>query len=101
MSNQVEGGIPVERSRDNLIEKWVYFAEVDGFVFQFGNLEQVKAAQNYFSQKVHPSTRKPNHNPHEHYWHPWYGKLPKGMTKEKNRIKSLKALDEILLNWGT
>lgn len=100
MSSRVEGGLPVEASRDNLIEKWVYLAEVDGFVFQFSSLAQVHECRNYFAQKIRPSRRDPDHNPHEHYWQPWHGRLPKGMLSEKARTQVLQALDAILQRWG-
>jgi hypothetical protein len=100
MSTRVEGGIPIAKSRDNLIEKWVYFAEVKGFVFQFSGLEQVRECKVYFEQKLHPSTKNMDHPPHEHYWQPWYAKLPKGMTKDKTRKKVIKAMDKILKQWG-
>jgi len=91
MSTCIEGGVP--------IEKWVYLAEIDGFVFQFANLDQVRECRAFFAQKIHPSTMEKDHNPHEHFWHPWLARLPKGMTKEKNRVKVLKAMDEILAKW--
>lgn len=99
MNNQVEGGIPIEKSRDNLIKKWVYFANFDGFIFQFNGLDQVRQCKAYFEQKTHPSTLKTNHNPHEHYWHKWYSKLPKGMTKNKNRVEVIKLLEKVLMKW--
>ena len=100
MSTYVEGGIPVEPRADNLVKKWVYFTSVDGFVFQFASLEQVRECRDYFSQKHHPSGRNPNQNPHEHYWHPWFERLPKGMMKEKNRLLVIKAMDAIQEKWG-
>jgi len=39
MGTYVEGGLPVAPSKDRLVEKWVYFAKVDNFDFQFINLE--------------------------------------------------------------
>ncbi|MEO0858067.1 MAG: hypothetical protein AAFY55_14575 [Bacteroidota bacterium] len=30
--------------------------------------------------------------PYEHYWHVWYGRLPKGVLKRTNREKIQKAL---------
>ncbi|NIB44801.1 hypothetical protein HBA55_34795 [Pseudomaricurvus alkylphenolicus] len=99
MSTYNEGGIPVKKSRDNLIEKWVYLAEVCGFTFQFASIEQVKECKAYFEKKVHPSTRD-IHPPHEHYWHPWYCKLPKGINGGTKRQKVLKTLDQILEKWG-
>ena len=99
MSTYNEGGVPVERSRDNLVKKWVYLADVCRFTFQFVSIEQVKECKAYFEKKVHPSTRGGN-PPHEHYWHPWYSKLPKGMNKGVKREKVLKALNQILSKWG-
>ena len=100
MGNTVEGGRPIAKSRDNLIEKWVYFADINGFVFQFADIGQVIECKKYFAQKTHPSTVEKHHNPHEHYWQAWHRKLPKGMTKNKNRVKVIKTLDKILEQWG-
>ena len=101
MSSETEGGYAIPKSRDNLIIKWVYFAEVSGFTFQFANMNQVLECKSYFEQKTHPSTIQENHNGLEHYWHPWYCKLPKGMVKNKNRLKVLKAMDKIIKEWGS
>lgn len=99
MSSRNEGGIQIEGSQDNLLEKWVYFAGVNNFVFQFASMEQVLECKNYFSKKIHPSSRESGHD-HEHYWHPWHSKLPKGINKRTNREKVLKSLDQIISNWG-
>lgn len=99
MSTYNEGGVPVKRSRDNLIEKWVYFANVCNFTFQFVSIEQVKECEAYFKKKIHSSTRG-DHPPHEHYWHPWYCKLPKGINKGVKREKVRKALSQIIAKWG-
>lgn len=99
MSNCLEGGLPISKSCDNLISKWVYMANVCNFTFQFASLEQVKECKDYFSRKVHPSTIG-EHPPFEHYWQQWYCKLPKGINKDKNREKVLKALDQILSKWS-
>jgi hypothetical protein len=99
MSTRNEGGIPVEASRDNLIEKWVYFADVCNITFQFASIEQVQECKSYFSTPVQASTKETGHEL-EHYWHPWYSKLPKGINKRSKREKVLKALDKILNNWG-
>ena len=98
MSTRNEGGVPINVSRDNLIEKWVYFADVCNFTFQFNGIAQVKECKEYFSRSIHPSTRELGHSS-EHYWHCWHSKLPKGMTKKAKREKVLKALDQILVKW--
>lgn len=99
MSLYNEGGVPVEKARDNLLEQWVYIAEVANFTFQFASLEQVRECKAYFEKTIHPST-KGSHPPFEHYWHPWYCKLPKGITNKHNRQKVLKALNSILEKWA-
>ncbi len=100
MSTHNEGGVTIPPTRDNLIEKWVYFAAVRGFVFEFASIEQVQQCRAYFSQTLHPSTRALGHPPHEHYWHPWYCKLPKRMMRMKNRALVIKTLDTLLDKWG-
>ncbi len=100
MSNYTEGGLPIEKSRDNLIDKWVYFVDVCNFTFQFESLEQVKEAKSYFEEKIHKSNRSLYHPPHEHHWHPWFCKLPKGITKESKKAKVIKALNQALEKWS-
>ncbi len=99
MSTYMEGGVPIQKSKDNLIEKWVYFASVCNFTFQFASIKQVKECKAYFESKVHPSTCNNNLPPYEHHWHPWYCKLPKGINKEVKRQKILKVLDQLLKKW--
>ncbi len=100
MSTSSLGGVPVSSSKDNLIEKWVYFVEVCNFTFQFASIDQVKECKEYFSNKVHPSTRQEGVDL-EHYWHLWYCKLPKGINRGAKREKVLKALDKLLNEWDT
>lgn len=99
MSTRNEGGVPVDASRDNLIEKWVYCADVCHFTFQFSSLDQVRECKEYFARSVHPSSKEKGHDL-EHYWHPWYSRLPKGINKGAKREQVLKALEEIIRKWG-
>ncbi len=99
IGNRHIGGVSIAASKNNLIAKWVYFAEVNHFTFQFSSLEQVRECQTYFSQSVLPSTRETGHDL-EHYWQAWFAKLPKGMNKRTKRERVLKALEQILAKWG-
>ena len=99
MSSNQEGSIPIPKSRSNLIEKWVYLANVCDFTFQFADLEQVRECKAYFEQNTHPSTIG-SHPPYEHYWQPWYCKLPKGINKGAKKQKVLKVLNQILDKWA-
>lgn len=98
MSSWNEGGVPIEKSRNNLIKKWVYIAEVSNFTFQFANIGQVQECLDYFEKNVHPSTIG-SHPPYEHYWQPWCCKLPKGLKNRANRQKVIKALNQIMAKW--
>jgi len=99
MSTNHEGGLPIEGSSSNLIEKWVYFANVCNFTFQFNGIEQVRTCKAFFEETIHPSTRG-EHPPFEHYWQEWYCKLPRGINSKSNSLKVKKALDEILSKWS-
>ena len=99
MRTMNEGGIKISKARDNLIEKWVYFVNVCNFTFQFASIEQIEECKQYFEKKIHPSTRG-YHPPYEHYWHHWYSKLPKGITKLGKRKKVIKQLEKALEVWS-
>lgn len=91
MSTSWVGGISIPKPKDNLIEKWVYFVKEGGFTFQFTSINQIEECIDYFSTKIHPSTRL-NHDIYEHYWQTWHERLPHGITKKGKREKILKAL---------
>ncbi|WP_444942480.1 hypothetical protein ACJJI3_11135 [Microbulbifer sp. ZKSA004] len=99
ISTRNEGGVTVKASRDNLIDNWVYFATACNFTFQFSSIDQVQECKDYFLKSIHPSTQEAGHDL-EHYWHPWYSKLPKGINKGVKRQKVIKVLDSILDKWS-
>lgn len=98
MSFRNEGGVSIKKPVSNLISQWIYFIEFEGAVFQFVNLDQVNEFKEYFKLKVHPSTRELWANS-EHYWHPWYCRLPKGIKRNVKRFKLLKLIDQALSCW--
>ncbi|MEO1075595.1 MAG: hypothetical protein AAFX41_06470 [Bacteroidota bacterium] len=64
---------------------------IAGTTLVFVDEQQVREAEAYFSKKLRPPTAmRPPHR--EHYWHVWYGRLPKGVLKRTNREKIQKAL---------
>ena len=99
MNTFESSGIPVNQSRSNLIEKWVYFVSFGRFNLQFSSIEQVDECREFFSKKIHKSTRG-HHPPGEHYWQAWYCRLPKGLKKSANRLKFIKLLNQIISKWG-
>ncbi|MEL6443607.1 MAG: hypothetical protein AAF089_14335 [Bacteroidota bacterium] len=86
MSTYNEGGVPPKSPPSH-----VYELRVAGTTLVFINEQQVREAEAYFSKKLRPLTGGPN-PPYEHYWHVWYGRLPKGVLKRTNREKIQKAL---------
>jgi len=92
---QDAGGLPAEFPHDNLIHAWAYFVEVAGFTFQFVSPVQIREALEHFERKIHPSTREQN-NGSEHYWQPWYSRLPPGLNASSKRTKVVRALGSAL-----
>lgn len=98
LGHQDAGGLPVETPRDNLLSEWIYFVNVAGFTFQFASTDQIHEALRYFGQKTHPTTSEYN-NGLEHYWQPWYCRLPPGIKSERKRTKVVKALKAALTEY--
>lgn len=92
---QSEGGFPVEKPRDNLLESWVYFMKIPDCELQFIGRDQVVVAKEYFEQKIHPARREWN-NGLEHYWQRWFERLPPGVHRDSNRKRILRVLDRLL-----
>lgn len=96
---QDAGGLPLGAPRDNLLESWVYFVEAAGYTFQFVSVDQISEALRYFEDKTHPSTKEYNSG-FEHYWQPWYCRLPPGIKSEAKRSKVVKALNAALIEYA-
>ena len=98
MDANFDGWFSIRPSRDNLIPKSVYFVNVAGFTFQFVSLEQIRVCRDWFSQRIHPSSRIPDIDL-EHFWQRWYERLPKHITKESKRTKIVDALEKAILEF--
>jgi hypothetical protein len=95
------GGPPADISPDpKLIPEWVYYVYVCGFTFKFWSVAQIQAALDYYSQKIHPSSRIKN--PGSYHWchhyevQRWYERLPLYLRKEGKRQRVVKALEQAL-----
>jgi hypothetical protein len=80
---------------------WAYFVEVCGFTFEFMSLDHIRAALEYYSRKIHPSSRLPEYTNtnlcHERgEWQPWWGRVPLYLQEEPKRVKVVKALEKAL-----
>ena len=89
--------------RDNLLVRWVYFVNVCQFDFQFLSLRQLEVCVEYFRKKI-PGSRRIYFGS----WLPgdrweflrWYERLPKGLRREPNRLKIVKALERALTTFA-
>jgi hypothetical protein len=83
----------------NFISRWVLFVRVCSFTFEFHSLKQIEACLEYYSRKIHPSSRLPvyteNYGDH---WEAqrWYEQLPMYLLEGPKRQKVVKALASAL-----
>lgn len=93
---------PAEISPDpKLIPEWVYCVYVCGFTFKFWSVDQIQAALDFYSQKIHPSSRITEDlggflSCHHSEVQRWYERLPLYLRKEGKRQRVVKALEQAL-----
>ena len=76
-----------------------YFVEVCGFTFQFSSLAEMREAQEWFSTRIHPSSRLPDSawlRAEHDVAQKWHERLPASIKKGSRRTKVIKALDEAI-----
>lgn len=94
-------GVPADKSPDpKLVPRWVFFVRVCSFTFEFHSLNQIEACLEYYSEKVHPSSRLPvyTENLGGDHWETqrWFERLPMYLLEESKRQKVVKALASAL-----
>jgi hypothetical protein len=96
------GGPPADISPDpKLIPEWVYCVYVCGFTFKFWSIAQIQAALDFYSKKIHPTSRIYEENEaflrcHHSEVQRWYERLPLYLRKEGKRQRVVKALEQAL-----
>lgn len=101
-----DGINPPENRHKSLDPYDVFFVRECGFTFEFHSLEQLKVFKDYFSKKIHPSTRIPEKElwkyggDHEEMQR-WFERLPKGLRKDTNRQRIVKALEKALTDFSS
>lgn len=95
------GAPPADISPDPiLIPEWVYCVYVCGFTFKFWSIAQIQAALDFYSKKIHPSSRLDDSS--GYFWchhrevQRWYERLPLYLRKEGKRQRVVKALEQAL-----
>ena len=95
------GGRRIKGPPDNLVPQWVYFVRAPtpkgSKVLLFHGLDQVHTFRAYLSKPPLGTTAWPTLN--TGWYNSWYEKLPKGLTANRHRKRTLALLDEILRQW--
>ncbi len=95
MSCSAIQGRPRDAPRDNLVQEWAYFVQVNSFTFEFASLGQLEECLAYCRKKVHESTRRPG-IALEHYWQRWFERLPRGLLAGTKRERVVHAFERAL-----
>jgi hypothetical protein len=74
------------------LDRWVYFVRVCSFTFEFHSVDQIRACLDYYSQKIHPSSRLDVGSADSSEMQRWYERLPMHLLEEPKRQKVVKAL---------
>lgn len=72
---------------------------VCSFTFFFRNPDQLIACLDYYSKKVHPSSRLNSRGGSHWEFLRWYDKLPMYLLEEPKRLKVVRALTSALRQW--
>lgn len=94
MSTLNEGGVSPESPPTHVFE-----FGYQGELLVFMNIGRLRMAYEYFSAKLRPSGAG-SPPPFEHYWHPWFARLPKTLLKGSNRERIARALERALVEFG-
>jgi hypothetical protein len=81
-----------------LIPYYVYFVNVCSFTFEFHSIEEIETCLEYYSKKIHPSSRVHIDGGDSWEFQRWFEKLPMYLLEEPKRQKVVKALKEALVN---
>ncbi len=74
------------------LPRWVYFVRVCSFTFEFHAVEQIKTWLDYYSQRIHPSSRMDIGGADHWEMQCWFERLPMYLLEEPKRQKVIKAL---------
>jgi len=83
-----------------IIPIWVYFVTVCSFTFTFRSLDQLRACQKFYEQKILDSSRIDLGAADNWEVQTWYQRLPLYLREEPKRQKVIKALGHALTEFN-
>jgi len=87
------------RSPFDFRAKAVCRVRVCSFTFFFANSEQLKVCLDFYSRKIHPSSRTKHMNGDHWEIQRWCDRLPLYLREEPKRVKVVAALSRALKMW--
>jgi hypothetical protein len=96
-------GLAVPPHLPSFVPRLVYFVSVCSFTFEFQSVEQLRAALDFYSRKIQPSTRYPNVQCEGSHWSQerWFERLPLYLREEPKRVQVVTALQRALDDFST
>jgi hypothetical protein len=78
------------------LSQWVYFVRVCSFTFEFHSREQIETCLEYYSKKIHPSSRIDIAAADSWEVQRWFERLPMYLLEEPKRQQVAEALASAL-----
>ena len=97
----MDGATVGSRPTANFVPKWVYFVRVCSFTFEFHSVAQINECLQYYSAKIHPSSRLNVGDASVWEVQRWFERLPMYLSEEPKRKRVVKALAAAMEEFGT
>ena len=78
------------------LQRWVFFVRVCSFTFEFHSIQQIKACLEYYSRKIHSSSRMDIGGADAWEMQHWFERLPMYLLEEPKRQRVVKALSQAI-----
>jgi hypothetical protein len=85
-------GHPPPAEHRTLFSTHAFFVDVCQFTFEFVALREIEIAVEYFSQRIHPSSRYPIGTVDHGEAQRWFECIPGHLRQEANRVRVVAAL---------
>jgi hypothetical protein len=90
-------GVAQQEKHGALDPHRVYFAQVEGFTFEFHSVDQVRACLDFYRRKISPSSRVSSSEiGSADHWEMqrWFERLPGELRRDSKRTRVVAALEQ-------
>ena len=89
-------GVAVPAYLPSFVPRFAYFVSVCSFTFEFQSLDQLRLCLEFYSRKLHPSTRRDIGAADHWECERWFERLPLYLREEPKRLQVVSALQRAL-----